>query len=518
MGSTVVKNLIQLLMSPIGATLVFAGLGLVLFQFYRFPRVPGGDETVSFIEFGLLVTGLAASFLGLFRWNRRAIAKVDFAEKLELPLTFFDTMTGLPNKMLFQDKVSALLSSGQEGAIFILDLADFGAVNDRRGRAFGDIVIKELGHRLRVWAETDGGFAARLSGDRFGMFLSNLCQAEIDATCAALIALCNEPVIKAGEATEPQVSIGALDTRILGELRALGCDTVLSLCNFSLANAKADGGGSYRIYTKAMEAQFVDLDAMAVALPEALKASDLEVFLQPRCCLKDRSLTGFEALVRWKRDGRYVEAGDLISMAEETGLIYALDQYVIDRTVQTVADWNRRRKTDFSVSVNLSALHLRADKGVEFILDSLQRHQFAPELLTVEVTETAKLTILTDLKSLSALQAVGCRISIDDFGTGYASLERLRILPADEIKLDRKLISELTDSDEARFILDAVLTLACGLGMDVVAEGIEDESQLKVLTEKGCLYGQGYILGHPRPALDWLADATYGPSGEAPAA
>ena len=518
MGRANVKKLIHLLLSPPGATLVFAGLGLVLLQLLLILHETGGVNAASIALPGLISTLLASLFFGLFWWDRRHHVQTDRDAQSTLPRTFFDTMTGLPNKLLFQDKVSALLSSGQDSAIIVLDLADFGTVNDRRGRAFGDVVIKELGHRLRTWVEADGGFVARLSGDRFGVFLPNLHQAKIDATCAALIALCNQPVIKGGEAMEPQISIGALDTRSLGELRAFGYDTVLSLCNFSLALAKAEGGGSYRIYTKAMEAQFVDLDAMALALPDALRAGELEVFLQPRCCLEDRGLTGFEALARWKRNGRYVEADDLIGMAEETGLIYDLDQYVIDRAVKTMADWNRRRKTNFSISVNLSALNLRADKGVEFILDCLHRHSFPPELLTVEVTETAKLAVLTELKGLAALQAAGCRISIDDFGTGYASLERLRILPADEIKLDRKLISELVGSDEVGFILDAVLSLAGNLGMDVVAEGIEEDAQLTALLEKGCRYGQGYLFGHPRPALDWLADATYGPSGEAPAA
>ena len=512
------KKLIHILTSPTGASLVFAGLGLLLLQFFLLLDGSDNDKMGLLAISGMVSSLFAALFFGLYWWDQRHTAQVCNTEHLAMPMTFFDTMTGLPNKLFFEDKVSALLSTEQNGAILVLDLADFGGVNNRRGRAFGDVVIKEIGHRLREWAETDGGFVARISGDRFGMFLPNLRQTDCDVTCAALIVLCNEPIIKGGEAIELQVSIGALDTRVLGELRAFGYDTVLSLCNFSLSRAKTDGGGSYRIYTKAMEAQYVDLDAMAVALPQALRSGDLEVFLQPRCCLKDRSLTGFEALVRWKRNECYVGAEDLIRMAEETGLIYDLDRYVIDRAIQTMADWNRRRKTKFPVSVNLSALHLRADKGVEFIFDCLHRHRFPAELLTVEVTETAKLTVMTQLMGLAGLRAAGCRISIDDFGTGYASLERLRILQADEIKLDCKLISELKNSKEARFILDAVLLLAEKLGMDVIAEGIEEDAQLAILLEKGCPYGQGYIFGHPRPALDWLADATYGPSGEAPAA
>ncbi len=411
-----------------------------------------------------------------------------------------------------------MLSSDQGGSIIVLDLADFSKVNDRRGRAFGDVVIKETGRRLRHWAEGAEGIAARLSGDSFGVFLPNTGQADLDRMCGELVKLCDEPVIKGGDVVEPQVSIGAVDSASLGDLREFGYDAVMSVCKFALSSAKTEGSGAYRIYNEALEKEFVDLDAMAVELPDALRNGQLEVFLQPRCQLGDGALIGFESLVRWKRNGEYVPAEDLIRMAEETGLIFELDRYMIDRSIQTLADWNRRRKTRFPVSVNLSALHFRVDKGVEFILDCLRRHRLPPELLTVEVTETANLAVLQQVKGLFGLRDAGCRIAIDDFGTGYASLARLRALPADEIKIDRLLVSELLKSSEARHILEAVLFLAERLEMEVVAEGVEDEAQSELLVEMGCRFGQGFLFGHPRPALDWLADATYGPSGEQPAA
>ncbi len=513
------RKFTEALVSTIGLMVLSAVLGAIalvlMFQFGGESLLPLSPPAVGWVLFAVLPS------LGLAILLRHEVVGDSLSQghdKSSLPLSFFDTMTGIPNKLYFQDNVSGVLSSGQDGAIFLIDLAEFGRINDRRGRAFGDAIIKELGHRLRHRAEISGGLAARLGGDRFGLYLPGPVGGGLETIGADLMTLCGEPVTKGGEAIDPQVSIGAVSIADLGELRALGFESVMSVCNFALSTAKASGRGTFRIYDKSLEQQFIDLDAMAVALPGALRAGELEVFLQPRINLSDRSFAGFEALVRWRWGRDYVPAEDLIAMAEESGLIFDLDRYMIDRAVQVMADWNRRRKTCFPVSVNLSALHLERETGVEFILDCLHRHRLAPELLTIEITETTNLSKWQHFEGLSGLRDAGCRISIDDFGTGYSSLARLRTLPADEIKIDRMLASELVDNKEARFVLEAVLVLASNLGMEVVIEGIEDEAQVGVLMELGCHQGQGFLFGKPRPALDWLADATYGPSDEAPAA
>jgi len=482
-------------------------------------HLPSRDTAVGafwiFAWAGGLVAFLCA---GLLMYEVRQRRHVVRREPAELPLSFFDTMTGIPNKLAFQDKLSATLSGDQKGAIILIDLSDFGGVNDRRGRIFGDAILKDLASRLRKYAKSVDGMASRLGGDRFGLLLPRETLATLPKTCAAISVLCAAPVSKGGDTLNPKVSIGAVSFPELGALCALGYDTVISVCNFALLTAKTDETTDFRIYDASLDAKYLDLDAMAIELPAALRSGDLEVFLQPRVNLSDQSLSGFEALVRWSRRGVLIPADDLIAMAEDTGLIFELDYYMIDRAVQIMSDWNRRRKTSFSVSVNLSALHLQSQKGVEFILDCLHRHQFPPEFLTVEITETANLAKWNHFRELCGLKAAGCRISIDDFGTGYASLARLRALPADEIKVDRFLISEVATNADARHILEAVLLLARKLAMDVVIEGIETEEQLTLLRDMGCTLGQGYLLGRPRAALDCLADATYGSTKAEPAA
>ncbi len=507
------KKVSETLVSPGGMSVVFLAFCAMAWH------LPPLRPTTGLVDVLAWVGGLAALSCAVsLAFEVRARKKLTPAGAAELPLSFFDMMTGIPNKLLFQDKLSAALSADPTGVVLLIDLADFGSVNDRRGRVFGDAILKELASRLRQLASEADGLAARLGGDRFGLLLPHEDGKTLPETCVAISKLCGAPVSKGGDMLNPKISIGAVSLAELGDLCALGYDTVMSVCNFALFTAKDDETTDHRIYDAALETQFLDLDAMAIELPDALRAGDLEVFLQPRIHLNDKSLAGFEALVRWSRRGDYIPADDLIAMAEVTGLIFELDYYMIDRAVQIVSDWNRRRKTMFSVSVNLSALHLQSQKGVEFILDCLHRHSFPPELLTVEITETANLTKWNHFRGLSGLRAAGCRISIDDFGTGYASLARLRALPADEIKIDRMLISELVTSTDARHVLDAVLLLARNLSMDVVIEGIETEEQLALLRDMGCKMGQGYLLGRPRSALDCLADATYGSANEEPAA
>ncbi|MCV6593004.1 MAG: phosphodiesterase [Silicimonas sp.] len=512
------QKISKALASPLGAALILGFLGVAAlraFGAFADAATHSGDRITPF--FALLSAALGAGLFWLiWRENRQGGAEVR-QDLNQLPMSFFDAMTGIPNQLHFQDKVSAALLSGADGAVLVIDLADVSGVNDRRGRAFGDVVIKETGRRLRDWAEETGSLAARLDGDRFGLYLPKAMASELPGICEDLAGICAEPVIKGGDMVEPKVALGAVALITLGPMRAHGFDTVMSICRFALTRARNDAQAAYCIYSEALENEFVDLDAMAVDLPEAMRSGALEVFLQPRVSLSTGELFGFEALMRWKRGGKYVATEDLITMAEANGLIFDLDRYMINRTIQTMADWNRRRKTAYPVSVNLSALHLRADKGVEFIVECLNRHRLPPDLLTIEVTETANLAVLHHLKGVAALREAGCRIAIDDFGTGYASLARLRVLPADEIKIDRLLVSEIAESEEARFILESVLRLAESLDMLVVAEGIENEGQAQTLIEMGCHYGQGYMFGKPRPALDWLADATYGEAEKWPA-
>ena len=429
-----------------------------------------------------------------------------------------DPMTGLGDATQFQDRVTVTLTQGASAAVLFVDLVRFGEVNTRRGRAFGDAVIKEVGHRIRAIAEGVGGFVARLDGDKFAILLTSDQKGSLDKFCEHVAASCAAPVTKGGESIVPHIRIGAVDPAHAGDAAGNDFDEVYRRGKVALIAAR-ESGDPYRIYEPSLDNRFIDRTAMMEELPDALRAGGLDVFFQPRVNLTDGSIFGFEALVRWPRGNSYVPAAELIAMAEETGIVIDLDRYMMDRAVEIIADWNRRRKTAFAVCVNLSPLHFRTDQGVDFVADCLARHQFSPNLLTVEFTETVDLdTCKNFLTSLARLKDTGCRIAIDDFGSGYAPLTHLRALPADEVNIERLLLAEADQSEKARVILAAVLDLAENLGLDVMSGGIERESQAKLLVDLGCEKGQGYLFGHPRPALDWLEDVTYSRMPTVPAA
>lgn len=185
---------------------------------------------------------------------------------------------------------------------------------------------------------------------------------------------------------------------------------------------------------------------------------------------------------------------------------------MLDRAVGLIADWNRRRKTRFQISVNLSSAHFRDPNGADFVLETLNRRALPAELLIIEIADTVRFENSTFMiRALAKLRTAGCRISIDDFGTGFSSISSLRALNADEIKIDPSLVAELGKNAEAKLILDSVLRIARKLRMDIIIEGVERSDQADMLRKLGCKTAQGYHFGRPRPAADWLADATYGP-------
>ena len=191
-------------------------------------------------------------------------------------------------------------------------------------------------------------------------------------------------------------------------------------------------------------------------------------------------------------------------------MIEEIDRFMLDRAIELISGWNDANGTGYSVSVNLSARHFKGEDGLDFVSETLDRHGFPPDMLTLEITESIQLDNWAHVERMvNDLRDLGCRISIDDFGVGFSSLAYLRMIKADELKIDRELVREIESSDEAQFILDAVLELSEHLGLDVVVEGIEEQSQVMRLLEMGCRVGQGYLFSRPKPAAEALADAQF---------
>ncbi len=457
-----------------------------------------------------LITLAGLACLRLLRGEIMARKARDKAQRRADHLAYFDPVTGLANRVQFQDRADAFLTPGAKGALILIDLDGFKEINDRHGHVVGDSVLKYVGSRIRAEAESNLGIAARLGGDEFAVFLESDNTAFLKTFCISLISECARPTRIGEERVAPGISVGLATTTQISVAKTPCFEDLMRVSDFALYASKSAGRGRYTLYDSELERAFQDRRRLMKDLPRAVLQGELEVFLQPKVDLRSGRVKGFEALVRWRRDGILLPPADFIQIAEESGRIVDIDRYVLKTAVEIIADWNRRYSTSFSVSVNLSGLHFRRPESLSFVNDALLRHGLPPELLTLEITETIQIANWEQVgESVAELRSRGCRISIDDFGTGYSSLAYLRIISADELKIDKSLIAEIETSGESQFILDAVLDLARSLGLEVVVEGIERPEQRDILRKLGCINGQGYLFDRPKPAEEALAGATF---------
>ncbi|NNJ67795.1 MAG: bifunctional diguanylate cyclase/phosphodiesterase [Boseongicola sp.] len=457
-----------------------------------------------------IVTFAGAVSLHMLRLEVLAREEREKAERRADRLAYFDSLTGLANRVQFQDKVDEFLEPDAEGALILIDLDGFKEINDRHGHAAGDAVLKQMARAIRAEAEAADGIAARLGGDEFAVYMPSDDTVFLNEFCLALIARCAQPLDFGGTRILSGVSIGLATTTQVSKTRNRNYDQMMRVADFALYASKAAGRGRFTIYDADLERQMDERRTLLEDLSKALENDELEVFLQPKVLMETGQVLGFEALVRWRRNGTLLNPAQFITAAEDSNRIREIDAYVLDHAIELVADWNRRHRTAFHVSVNLSGRHFVSRNSLPFVADALTRHGFAPELLTLEITETVQLSSWDIAQeTVAELKSLGCRISIDDFGTGYSSLIYLRTISANELKIDKSLIDEIEESDEARFILDAVLDLAESLKLDVVVEGIEREEQRAFLHHLGCKVGRGYLFGRPLAAAEALADATY---------
>jgi EAL domain-containing protein (putative c-di-GMP-specific phosphodiesterase class I) len=236
-------------------------------------------------------------------------------------------------------------------------------------------------------------------------------------------------------------------------------------------------------------------------LPTAIARGDLLIYFQPKVKLPERSVYGFEALVRWHRSGKVVPPDEFINVAEESGLIVELDRFVLMQGTKLLAEYNRSRNEIYAISVNLSAVHFSTNRIFSWVKEALSASGLSPELLTLEITETVEMRDWRQAQNvILKLRSLGVRIAIDDFGTGYSSLGYLRSTAADELKIDKSLVEEIETSSKARFLMDGVLDMAHNLQLDVVVEGIETTEQEQAVFEMGALQAQGFLYGRAVPA------------------
>ena len=417
-------------------------------------------------------------------------------------LAHHDTLTGLPNRELFNQRIEQALSTAQSRgwtvAIMCLDLDYFKNINDTLGHAAGDHLLRCVADRLRSCFRGDDT-VARIGGDEFAVVLGNLSKPEIAATLASrLIAVVGQPVDYHGQMITTGLSIGIA----LSSDGADG-DTILKNADLALYRSKADGRGTFRFFEAAMDARAQARRALEIALRQAVSRNELEVHYQPQVDIYTDEIVAFEALVRWRHPERgLISPVEFIPLAEETGIIHRLGEWVLRRACIDATQW----RDSVRISVNVSPAQFRNHDLTQMVAGVLKETAFAPHRLELEITESILLKdVEANLKTLHDLKELGIRIAMDDFGTGYSSLGNLRSFPFDKIKIDRSFVMDLEQNADSAAIVHAILGLGHSLGIATCAEGVETKAQLSYLRREGCSEVQGYYYSKPKPIADIAA-------------
>ena len=428
-------------------------------------------------------------------------------------LAHYDPLTDLPNRSLFQEKLDTALSFSRRGrqfALHCLDLDRFKDINDTLGHPIGDRLLCVVAQRL-VESVRDTDVVARLGGDEFAI-IQNAISSPMEATqlAARVIDVVSEPVEIEGH----QILVGASGGLAFGPEDGACAEQLLKNADMALYRAKSEGRGVCRLFHPEMDAKMQRRRAMELDLRRALPEGQLVLFYQPVVGALTREIVGFEALLRWQHPANgLIPPGEFIPLAEETGMIVPIGEWVLKEACATAARWPIRA----SVSVNVSARQFEGSSLIPSITSALSCSGLEPDRLEIEITETV-LMQETDAAStiLYKLRDLGIRIALDDFGTGYSSLSYLTRFPFDRIKIDQSLVRELGNKSDSMAIVHAVANLGDSLGMAITAEGVESREQLEVLQRAGCTELQGYFFGRPMPAeavMTVLRDLAHSDSG-----
>ncbi|MFZ0353834.1 MAG: EAL domain-containing protein, partial [Pseudolabrys sp.] len=408
-----------------------------------------------------------------------------------------DALTDLPNRMLLLEQLNHEIKRVKRGeclAVLCLDLDQFKSVNDALGHHIGDELLILVGERLRgCTRELD--VVARMGGDEFAIIMTQMEQAADAATLSKRI---RDSVIKPyqveGHQIVTDISIGIS----VAPMDAVESAELLRNADMALYDAKSDGRGTFRFFEPEMNTRMKVRRELEMDLRKALATEQFELHYQPLVVLETNDVNGFEALLRWNHPTRgMVSPADFIPIAEETGLIVPLGEWVLKAACNEAVNWPEHIK----VAVNLSPAQLNSRNLVSMVTSVLNETGMPPHKLQLEITETVLLqNTFTTLATLHELRKMGVQIALDDFGTGYSSLSYLRSFPFDKIKIDRSFIQDLSNGAEPLAIVNAVAGLAKCLNMTSTAEGVETQQQMDVLQAIGCTEMQGYLFSHARPA------------------
>ena len=417
-----------------------------------------------------------------------------------------DTLTNLPNRMLLQDRLSRMMMKAKRNktyvAILFLDLDRFKKINETLGHDIGDHLLLEVSKRLKNCVRKSDT-VARIGGDEFGVILDDLRDVKFVAVVARkFLQALSKPIIIQEYELYATSSIGISLYPDDGEDE----DVLFRCADTALYRAKDAGKNNYQYYTPDMNTRAFEFLLMESGLRKAVENDELVVFYQPLINLENNKLIGMEALLRWQHPEKgMISPGDFIPLAEETGLIEPIGEWVLQAACAQNKKWQDAGYPPVKVSVNMSSRQFSKKNVVEIISETLEKTGLSPEYLGIEITESV---IMQDVKStitkLKQLHDMGICLSIDDFGTGYSSLSYLKLFPIDFLKIDRSFVFNITSDSTDAAIAASVILLAHSMELKVVAEGVETSEQMELLRGQGCDYVQGFLFSKPLAAEEFV--------------
>lgn len=436
---------------------------------------------------------------------RRIVIGEQYRRQVE-KLQYHDSLTGLPNRNLLLDRLeSAILRAQRSGnmiALISIDIDNLKLINNSLGYHNGDKLIQSVATRLRK-SIRDTDTLSRSGGDEFNLVIENLSQLEdIGSIVAKFSRIIPHNMLLHEQDIYIKASMGISVYPQDGD----NCSSLLNHAESALYRAKEKGGDCYEFYSPELSQQANRRLNLETSLRKAIKQNELLVYYQPKMNLHNGLVSGMEALVRWNHPQQgIVPPDEFIGIAEETGLIIPLGEQVIEQTCAQFKSWQQQGIAVDNVSINVSARQFKEQDLVSLFKTMLDKYQLDASQLEIELTESTLLSNEDHAESrLNQLHQMGIRIAIDDFGTGYASLSYLKSLPIDILKIDRSFTDGITHDPDDIAIVTAIYGLAKGLGMELVAEGIETTEQLEKIIEMGIDYGQGYLWGAPCAADDFI--------------
>jgi diguanylate cyclase (GGDEF)-like protein len=476
---------------------------------------------VIIVTMAILAITLIVSVLDMRLESRTSKLAVSLAEANEelTYLALHDNLTKLPNRALLEERLKRAIGTADREkrgfTLMFLDLDGFKAVNDAYGHSVGDLLLVEAAKRIEPKIRVQDTIS-RVGGDEF-VFLGDVGEPPDAAALAEkLLVIIREPFQIAGHELRMSVSIGI----VMYPGNGANQHELLTNADAAMYHAKSLGRDSYCFFEISMNAHVQAHLEMVQDLRRAVDRRELILYYQPKFEAPNGPAIGVEALVRWEHPTRgLIQPDDFIPLAEKTGLIVSIGEWVLDEACRQMREWHDAGRQSWTMAVNLSPVQFGHPALIQMVRDTLERHSLIAHCLTLEITET---TAMRDADAsviiLQQLHEMGVRIAIDDFGTGYSSLLYLKRLPASELKIDRGFVRNLAHDSEDRAIVSAIVALGQTLDLKIVAEGVETVAQQEFLTDMGCDSLQGFLFGKPMPPALFLAalahhEALHGPAG-----